>query len=71
MTKDSDTKELGAGPRHPAGPAGLGDVPALRGDGRMGGRACPLCEGSGKLNAAVAEDPDDPEEIAAGPTDAG
>jgi hypothetical protein len=33
--------------------------PPCKGTGRMGGRSCFLCAGSGKLSAAVAEDPDD------------
>jgi hypothetical protein len=62
----SDTKEL-----DPAIPPVWVPCPPCAGTGRMGGRACLLCEGSGELNAAVAMDPDDPEAIEAGPTAAG
>ena len=45
--------------------------PPCEGTGRSGDRACFLCAGSGKLRADVAEDPDDPAEMEARPTDDG
>jgi hypothetical protein len=54
--EESETAELAPDTR-PA-PAVWVTCPC-EGSGRMGGRTCPMCGGSGELNAAVAEYPAD------------
>ncbi len=67
--EESETAELA--PETRPVPAVWVTCPPCDGSGRMGGRACFLCAGSGKLRADVAEDPDDSAEMEAGPTDDG
>jgi hypothetical protein len=45
--------------------------PSCAGSGRVGGRSCFLCAGSGSMRADVADDSDGPEELEAGPRDDG
>src|SRR4051812_12700425 len=66
-SEESETSELAPGP---APVASVWVRCPCEGTVRMGGRTCPLCAGSGKLKADVAEDPADSEEmeLEAGPT---